>query len=304
MAQLGPALAWAVRNDITSLELIVDDQPPPSVGKVSSEETAEAAAAMARRAGYFRLPINVWRLEGRKLRPQQPGALKSLPDRAQLLADRPDLAATADRLRAHGVDPLIEGDFLVGEVLGLEVARAPLSPPSELQVGTGSHDREARVEMRPGEQHGAALDEVVEVIHRYRRPATPRHPANTLAREKWLRSVVLALPAVAGGRILEPVPALDPPSDLRTPTVAAAAGAGADGRALVVACSVGVNLDLVPTGADQRAHVAEHARLALIVPEGDDYGVTRQLAALLKDPADVITVPRDWPRLLEQATSS
>lgn len=158
------------------------------------------------------------------------------------------------------------------------------------------------MEMRPGEEPGAALDEVVEVIHRYRRPGAPRHPANTLAREKWLRSVVLALPALAGARILEPVAALDPPSDLRTPTVAAASGTGADGRGLVVACSVGVNLDLVATGADQRAHVG--ARLALIVPEGDDYGVTRQLAALLKDPADVITVPRDWPRLLEQATSS
>jgi len=34
--------------------------------------------------------------------------------------------------------------------------------------------------------------------------------------------------------------------------------------------------------------------LVLAVPEGDDHPLTRRLAALLRYPAQVITVPSDW----------
>ncbi|MBO0692749.1 MAG: hypothetical protein J2P58_07620, partial [Acidimicrobiaceae bacterium] len=39
-------------------------------------------------------------------------------------------------------------------------------------------------------------------------------------------------------------------------------------------------------------------RLVLVVPDGDDYPVTRELAAALAEPAEVVVVPRDWATLI------
>jgi hypothetical protein len=51
---------------------------------------------------------------------------------------------------------------------------------------------------------------------------------------------------------------------------------------------VGIDLDLVPTAADVRlAAGLPGARLVLAVPERDDHPVTRALAAMLTEPAEV-----------------
>jgi hypothetical protein len=42
--------------------------------------------------------------------------------------------------------------------------------------------------------------------------------------------------------------------------------------------------------------------LAVVVPEGDDMPVTRQLALALAAPASVVTVPRDWASVLLAST--
>jgi hypothetical protein len=64
-----------------------------------------------------------------------------------------------------------------------------------------------------------------------------------------------------------------------------------------VVCSAGIDLDLVPFAADARDAVAEAgARLLLAVPEGDDHPVTRELAARLAVPADVVPVPAPVPQ--------
>ena len=75
-----------------------------------------------------------------------------------------------------------------------------------------------------------------------------------------------------------------------------ALGAGVDGAPVVVVCSAGVDLDLVPFAADAREALADSgARLILVVPEGDDHPVTRRLAARLAVPAEVVTVPPERP---------
>jgi hypothetical protein len=66
---------------------------------------------------------------------------------------------------------------------------------------------------------------------------------------------------------------------------------------LVVVCSVGVDVNLVPAAADARLQHAPGARLLIVVPEGDDYGLTRELAGALREPAEVVTIGRDWPAL-------
>jgi hypothetical protein len=70
---------------------------------------------------------------------------------------------------------------------------------------------------------------------------------------------------------------------------------------VVVVCSVGVDLDLVPTAADSRLIHQPDAGLLLVVPEGDDVPVNRRLAASLARRAEVVTVPRDWEVLLDGA---
>jgi hypothetical protein len=62
-------------------------------------------------------------------------------------------------------------------------------------------------------------------------------------------------------------------------------------------CSTGIHVDLVPTAADVRLRDAPDARLVLVVPEGDDHPVNRDLAAALTSPADIVTVKRDWKAL-------
>jgi hypothetical protein len=100
-----------------------------------------------------------------------------------------------------------------------------------------------------------------------------------------VRSVLVARPSLIGLDQLEPVP-LPVESTWDSP-------APAISGSVTVVCSVGVDLDVVPTAADCRLlHGGEE--LWIVVPEGDDLPVTRALAGWLSPPAVVKTVPRDW----------
>ena len=93
------------------------------------------------------------------------------------------------------------------------------------------------------------------------------------------------------------MPPAVPRGDLRTPTAALAAGVDGDGEPRVVAASTGIDLDLVPEAADARRLAGLDARLVLAVPPADDHPRTRQLAATLREPAQVVTVPAHWKSL-------
>jgi hypothetical protein len=279
-ARLGPALVWALRESVSRLRVMVE---------AGTDAGRRAAAVIARRADLFALPVEVFAVEGRALATVPaaiPPADVPVPAGAQPLMDM---------MAAHGVDPVVEYGTVTGEVLGLEVARVV---DGRLQVGVGLHDRQARAGLRPDQDAGAALDEVVALVRRWRRPGARRHPANLLSKERWLRAAVVARPYVVGARLLQRRPPAVPVGDLRLAQPAAAAGDDADGAPVVVVCSTGVDLDLVPTAADHRLIEGGSSRLRLVVPDGDDYPVTHHMAATLRQPADVVTVPRDWPTLL------
>ena len=59
---------------------------------------------------------------------------------------------------------------------------------------------------------------------------------------------------------------------------------------MVVVCSVGIDLDLVPSAADARLALDPAARLLLALPERDVHPVTRRLAARLVEPAEIVAV--------------
>jgi hypothetical protein len=268
--RFGPALAWAVRTGSSSLDVVVDGSPT-------------APGVVSRRAGGFGMPIGVWAVSDRTLSAAAPSP--AVVDGGDPPADLVSV------LSAAGLEVVWEHGVLRGEVLGLEVVR---TVGDTLEVGVGRFDRTARLEMRPSESLSRALAEAAAAVSARRRPGAPSHPANTLARSRWLRSVVMASPSSVGCSLLEPVAPPLPSFDLTELGAAPAVGRRLDGRSVVVVCSVGVDLDLVPTAVDVRSQ-GPGAELMLVLPAGDDVAVTRQLAGLVREPsAQVVTVAREW----------
>lgn len=270
---LGRAMAWARGNDITDLHVVVN----------------EAAGALARRAAAFTHPPVVWLASGDDLGQAEPEPLAPPAGLA------PELESYVDVVRAAGADPVVEHGVLIGEVLGLEVVRIVADETGvDVQVGVGKHDREAQRLVHGDRSPIDALADAVSAVRERRRAGAPAHPANQLAAERWLRRVVIADPALVGAARLE---AVAPPrlrDDLRVPNPAPAAGEDGEGGPVLVVCSTGIDLALVPSAVDARLLDGRDPRLVLVLPEGDDHPVTRDLARALRAPAEIVTVGRDW----------
>jgi hypothetical protein len=279
---LGPALVWAERERVQELHVVVDG--------------SAAAAAVARQAALFAPPVpQVWTVERASVVPAVAAPAARQPD-------APAPPELVDLLTDAGLEIVVEGGLVRGEINGLEVARivhgcttagVPLTD-TQLEVGVGKADRELTAlvhgELAPVDQ----LARVVDIVRRHRRPGAPRHPLNQLVPDRWLRAVLCRNPGVVGLASVHPVAGVRPRPNLSERDVAMAAGQAADGTAAVVACSVGIALDLVPSAADARAATDPSAALLLAVPERDDHPGTRRLAARLRSPAEVVPIPADW----------
>jgi hypothetical protein len=273
--RLGAALAWAQHHAVEELHLIVDD--------------ADVASVLARRASAFTSAPTVWRTRDRDL------AIASAAPPAEVVPPPAAAEPFTAQLADAGLDVVVEGGEVMGEVLGLEVARVVAGDGgARLEAGVGRFDREAF-----GMLHGdlgdvESLARVAEVVRAHRRADVDPHPLNRLSPERWLRAMVLAEPAAVGAAELAPVePALTRPNlTVRVP--ASAAGVDADGAPVVVACSTGVDLDLVPSGADDRLAHSPEARLVLALPQRDVLPVTRAVAGSLRAPAEIVELSDDW----------
>lgn len=268
---LGGVLAWGRKQGVASLHLVV--------------ESAEAAGILARRAAAFIDPPSVWVVDGTALVPAVAAPHVVQPPLAAEDADLAELIVRA------GAEPVVEHGVLRGEVLGLEVCRVV---EGRLQVGVGKHDREMHLLMHSDRPPLEALSRAVASVREVRHPDALPHEMRRLAAERWLRAVVVRRPDLVGCTRLEPVPPPLPQADLRVPSPAAAAGEDADGRAVLVVCSTGIDLDLVPSAADARLTDLREPRLVLVVPQADDHPLTRALAAALQCPADIVTVRENW----------
>jgi hypothetical protein len=264
---LGPALAWA--DGVEDLRVLAD----------------AGAGVLARRAALFDPEPTVWAVDGRELiaaEPEpadEPPAVAPLAEEfALLLAD-----AGADVVREHGV--------VTGEVLGLEIARVVVDDEggASLEVGVGRHDREAFQMVHGDVPTRDALASVIATVRENRRAGAEAHPLYRLAPERWVRSVLARRPELVGASHLTPVDPVLPRESVKDVVAACLVGDG-----VVVACSVGVDLDLVPTAAEIRALHAPGARLVLAVPGRDDHPVTRRIAARLRQPAEIAVLPEDW----------
>lgn len=280
VAAIGPAVLVAGRQGADEVHLVVEPQH---------------AGVVARRAGCFAPGPTVWQVAGASLEPAVPAPVPVLlpappaPDLAALLVD-------AD------LEVVVEDGIVRGEVHGLEVARivhgtttdgTPIDAPV-LEVGVGHADREMTALVHAGLPPTDQLARVIEIVRGHRRPGAERHPLNQLAPERWLRSLLVAEPGRIGLASLRPVAPAVPRPNLRDRAVAHGLGTREDGRPVVVACSVGVDLGLVPDAADARLLHAPDADLVLVVPERDALPAVRSLAAALARPAEVVGLPGDW----------
>ena len=273
---LGGALAWGRRAGVEDLHVLA----------------GPAAPLLARRAAAFTQPPSVWRVEGRDLAPAAPEPV--VPE-----APLPEaVAAFGPVLRQAGAEVVVEHGVLRGEVLGLEVARVvEEAGGARLEVGVGAFDREAQRLVHGDRPPAEALAAAVAAVAELRRPGAAEHQVNQLAAERWLRAILVRRPELVGARTLAPRPSPVRREDLRQAAPAPAAGVDGDGRPLLVVCSTGIDVDLVPAAVDARLADGRGARLVLVVPESDDHPVTRSLAAALVEPAEVMTVTGDWRAL-------
>ena len=254
--------------------------------------TEADAGLLARRAALLHPPSTVWQIHERMLvraRPEPRLASAPLP---------PAVAALRGVIEEAGADAVEEFGVLTGEVAGLEVCRAAVDNDgtARLEVGIGVQDRAAFRLLHGDDAPGPSLRDVVAQVAPHRRPGAPPHALNRLARERALRARLVADPALIGLTVVTPAPPPVPRGNLSDPVPCVAIGVADDGEPVVVVCSTGIDLDLVPFAADARDALARPGTgLVLAVPEGDDHPVTRRLSGRLAAPAAVVTVPLERP---------
>jgi hypothetical protein len=190
---------------------------------------------------------------------------------------------------------------VAGEVGGLEVCRVVDDPEmgtTRLEVGVGTHDREAFTMMHGDVPTTESLARIVQAVAEHRRADARPHPLNRLARERLLRAQVIADPSIVGAASLQAFPPPVPRTNLKDPVPCVAAGVDASGRSVVVVCSSGVDLDLVPYAADARAAhdgadpgvEGDGSRLVIVTPSRDRLPVVDAIAARLRVPATFVAL--------------
>ncbi len=268
---LGPALAWARQQGATHLHLVASD----------------ATGVLARRAAMFCPPQpQVWHAEERALLPALPAP------------HHPDLAPPAEHERfvelieSTGAVVVREHGVLTGEVLGLEVCRAVTDRElgsTRLEVGVGAHDREAFLLMHGDVPTRDSLARIVDAVTLHRSIGADPHPLNRLASERLLRHRLIEHPSLVGARSLAAAPPPVARANVKDAVPCVAVGEAVDGTTVIVVCSVGIDLDLVPFAADARAFLGlDDVPLVLAVPARDVAPATVALARRLVVPAVVI----------------
>jgi len=310
---LGGAMAWFDRAEVRRdrSHVVID-------GEVAATTIATRLAAFQPRARPA-----VWRVRDAVLDPvlvpELAAAVAALAPAPHFDRDHdldalpaPDRTAVAALLDALGaVDAVaVERDWsgLVLTVRGLEIARVVAAAGgARLDVGVGRFDRDARRELRGSlpldledlAREVEAVRQVASTVLEHRRAGAPEHPLRSVRAECWLRSRVMAEPALAGldpGAELVPVAPPVPTGDLAARSVAVATSPDA-----VVVTSVGIDIDLVPAAAHAWMQAvagapATEPRLVIAVPARDLHPVHHAHAAGLDDRlrVELVGIQGDW----------
>jgi hypothetical protein len=259
---LGPALAWAIRNGAGELHLRAD----------------RATGLLARRASGLRFPIEVWHVDDRALLPALAEPLSAPPPAP------PAHLALLDTIVAGGAEPVVEHGVVTGEVRGLEVCRVVDDPHTgavRLEVGVGAHDREAFTIIHGDVPTADALAGVVRAVDEHRRPGAGHHPLKRLVPERLIRWQLEHDPNWLGLASVAPAQPPQPRPNVKDRVPCVAVASRPDGAPVLLVCSSGVDLDLVPYAIDARqAPGVDRGEVWLVAPPRDLVPVTAEIAGL------------------------
>lgn len=276
----GGVLVWASRAGAQEVDVIVDADVDPTL-----------AADLARRCAWFGGRTRVWTVQpDRDWEAVEAGPVPSV-------APGPDGVETlVDLLVAHGCEVVTEHGVVRGERLGLEVARVVEADGAyRLETGVGRFDREVGAMVRAELSAADSLGAVLTIVDRVRHPGAPPHPVRDLCRERWVRVTLEKDPALAGFELIEPVESTVERPNLRDPHPAMAVGTRPGGKRVVVACTSGVDVDLLPVAEDTRRREAPDAPLVIVHPEGSVIPpAALSAAAWLPQAPEVVSVPSPW----------
>lgn len=253
---------------------------------------ANDPSLLARRAQGFSDSPTIWSIVGTALAPAEPSATVAPHAEVPAVGVEP----MVDLMRSEGLEIVVEDGSVIGELLGLEVARVVESDgATRLDVGVGAYDQEAFAVLNAGMSATEGLAAVCSEVRQYRAVGADTHSLNRLSRERWLRADLVANPSQIGLNRLAPVPASRPRSGLKELMPAGAMGTDNSGALVAVLCSVGVDLDLVPAAADMIV-LYRPDRVVLVIPERDRYPVVERMAARLRVPTEIIAATEPWGR--------
>lgn len=266
---LGSALAWAVRNGARSLDLLAERD----------------TGTLARRAEAFTYPITVWHVDDRTLLPAVAEPL------APPMPPRPQHLELVPTIEAGGAEPVVEHGVVIGEVRGLEVCRVvddAATGAVRLEVGVGAHDREAFAIIHGDVPTVDALAGVVSAVVGARRVDAAQHPLHHLMPERLLRWRLQQRPQDLGLVAIESTQPPSPRPNVKDRMSCTARGRRADGAEVVVVCSVGVDLDVIPYATDARLTGSARSDVLVVAAARDLVPVTVELAALLRRPMTLV----------------
>ena len=291
---LSAALIWAAQQPVQRLTVFADSEPTTDAPSATSARPED----LARWAHYFLVadqPIEFRLIQGAGSTGIQPGPVppaSAPPERDSVLEQH---------LIDEGLEVVHEHGVTRGELLGLEVARIVVWPEESggdnalhLEVGVGRFDRDAHAAVRPDESPVDDLAKTVSILRDHRFPGAPTHAVQRLSRERWLRALLVDQPSLVGAQSLTALGMTAEPAGLRDAFPAAAIGSKQDGTTVIVVCSCGVDLALLPLAADLREQVNSEAVLLLALPKQDHHVATKWLASLLRRPAELIDIAVGW----------
>lgn len=274
---LGAAIMWATRRNAAELNVVAD----------------EPLTVAARRARAFSPPIHVWSVRGRALNHVDPA-----PARLPRAPSPEHLRFVAD-IEAAGAAPVIEHGVVTGEVRGLEVCRVvdvdgPDGTAVRLEVGVGVHDRDAFATIHGDIPTSQALAGVVAKVAAVRDRSAPGHPLNRLAPERFVRWRLEQEPWLVEMASVEPAQPPVPRGNLKDRVACTARGRRLDGATVVIVCSVGVDLDVVPYAADARLAAGCEPGVVpdvlIVLPQRDLVAATNEVAGLLRHSVSLVAL--------------
>ena len=255
--------------------------------------TDDAAGDLARGPSCFARPIAVWQVDRHRARPGRAGTdpRESVSPPEQAL----DLVGT---LREAELDIVIEHGEVRGEIAGLEVARVVVRDgDARIEVGVGRNDREAFAMVHGDVPTADALAGVVDAgAPAPARPAISTHPLARLAPERWLRSTWFVSRLWSAPRRLEADRADVAPREPEGSLAGHRRRATTDDEPVVVACSVGVDLDLVPPPPMPASPPLRTLGCCWRCPSATPIRSPDGSGRALSEPAEIVTVPDDFRR--------